>query len=181
MDFEPIINKVAESDLVVFDLEDFWDGRELASFDLAPLLFKGIILREKDFRRAMKALDTSRFANKHVAISCSTDAIVPTWAYMAVAAKLAPVAASVGYGTAAEVSRELISVQLNTHDWLQYAGRNVIIKGCPSEIIATSAYVDAVSSLQKVAAKILGISDRRFNYILADLGWRHQDQRARRP
>ena len=155
MDVEPIINRVAESDLVVFDLEDFWDGRELAAFDLAPLLFKGVILKEKDFRQAMKDLDTSLFDNKHVAVLCSTDAIVPTWAYMAVAAKLAPVAASVGYGTEKEISREFISVELGTHDWSQYAGRNVIVKGCPSEIIPISAYVDAVSSLQKVAAKIM--------------------------
>ncbi|MFV1980736.1 MAG: DUF2480 family protein [Rhodothermia bacterium] len=155
MDFEPIINKVAKSDLIVFDLEDVWDGHEIASFDLAPLLFKGLILKEKDFRLAMKDLEASRFADKHVAVFCSTNAIIPTWAFMAVAAKLAPVAASVGYGTPEDVIRDRISVRLDRHDWSRYAGQNVIIKGCPSDIIPISAYVDAVSALQEVAAKIM--------------------------
>lgn len=155
MDFEPIINKVAESDLIVFDLEDFWDRRELITMDLAPLLFKGLILKERDFRQAMKDLDESQFSNKHVAVTCSTSAVIPTWAYMAVAAKLAPVAASVGYGSHADIVRERISAQLALHNWTQYEGKNVIVKGCPSDMVPTSAYVDAVSALQKVAAKIM--------------------------
>ena len=155
MDFEPIVNKVAESDLVVFDLEEFWDGREVASFDLAPLLFKGLILKEKDFRQAIRELDTSEFADKHVAATCSTDAIIPTWAYMVVVAKLSPVAASVGFGTPEEVVRELISVVLASHDWSAYQDRNVIVKGCPSDVIPTAAYMDAVAALQAVASKIM--------------------------
>jgi len=155
MDFEPIINKVAASDLMVFDLEDVWDGREIASFDLAPLLFKGLILKEKDFRQAMKDLDASQFAGKHVAVFCSTNAVIPTWAFMAVAAKLAPVAVSVRYGRPDDVIRDRILVRLDRHDWSRYEGRNVIIKGCPSDVIPISAYVDAVAALQKVAGKIM--------------------------
>ena len=155
MDFEPIVNKVAESDLVVFNLEDFWDGKEVVSFDLAPLLFKGLILKEKDFRAAIKGLDESAFRDKHVAVSCSTNAILPTWAFMVVAAKLGLVAASVGHGSPEEIIRERIATRLGSHDFSTYRGKNVIVKGCPSDVIPTSAYVDAVSSLQGVAAKIM--------------------------
>ena len=155
MDFEPIVNKVAESDLVVFDLEELWDGREVATFDLAPLLFKGLILKEKDFRLAIRELNASDFADKHVAVTCSTNAIIPTWAYMVVVAKLGPVATSVGFGTPADVVREEMSKVLNGHDWLTYQDRNVIVKGCPSDVIPIAAYMDAVASLQAVAGKIM--------------------------
>lgn len=155
MDFEPVVNKVAQSDLVVFDLEDFWDGHEVVAFDLAPLLFKGLVLKEKDFRQAVKGLDPSEYAGRHVAVFCSSNAIIPTWAYMLVAARVAPVAKSVGVGSPEELVRSRIAAALGSHNWSQYEGRNVIVKGCPSEIIPTSAYVDAVASLREVAAKIM--------------------------
>lgn len=155
MDFEPIVNKVAESELILFDLEEFWDGREVAEMDVAPILFKGLILKEKDFREAVAELVPSEFADVHVAVFCSTRAIIPTWAFMLVAAKLAPMATSVAFGRATDIVRDHVARRLATHDWSQYAGRNVIVKGCPSDVIPTAAYLDAVTALQKVAAKIM--------------------------
>ena len=155
MDTQPIVNKVAASDLVVFDLESFWDGGEVVTLDLAPLLLKGLILKEKDFREAVAAMNPADFEGKHVAVLCSSHAVIPTWAFMLIASKLSTAAASVGHGSPADLIREHLAVQLRTHDWSQYADRNVIVKGCPSDIIPTAAYMEAVSSLQKVASKIM--------------------------
>ena len=155
MDFEPIVNRVAESDLMVFNLEDFWDGGQVREIDLAQYLFKGLILKENAFREAVKELDLEEYRDAHVAVSCSTNAVIPTWAYMLMAARLAPVAASVSYGTTEELVRQKIGTSLATHDWSKYEKRNVIVKGCPSDIIPTAAYLDAVTRLQPVAAKIM--------------------------
>src|SRR5690554_5543501 len=102
---EPIVNRVAESDIVVYNLETLWDGRPVVEFDLAPFLVEGLVLREKPFRDAVKAHDWEQYADKHVAIFCSTDAIVPTWAAMLVASKLTGRAASVASGRAADLVR----------------------------------------------------------------------------
>jgi hypothetical protein len=155
MDAQPIVNKVAKSDLVVFDLESLWDGGEVVELDLAPFLFKGLMLREKDFREAVNSIDTEAFADKHIAVFCSTKAIIPTWAYMLVTSRLSPKARSVGYGSKADLVHEQIMKRLAELDWDKYQDRTVIVKGCPSEVVPTSAYVDVVASLQRVAAKIM--------------------------
>ena len=155
MDTEPIVNKVAQSDLITFDLEKFWDGNEVVSLDLAPFLFKGLILKEHDFRKSVKDLDTGLYSGKHVAVHCSSKAVIPTWAFMLVAAKLGPTVASVAYGTAEDLVRDHLASRLAGHDWSVYEGRNVIVKGCPSPVIPVSAYLDVVSRLQPVAAKIM--------------------------
>lgn len=155
MELGSITNRVAESDLIVFNLEDFWDGKEVVSFDIAPYLFKGLVLREKDFRVAIRDLDTEPFANRHVAISCSTKAIIPTWAHMIIAVRLRSIAASIGFGTPEDIVRDRLTARLTLHDWDKYKGRNVIVKGCPSAVIPTASYVEAVLALQGVAAKIM--------------------------
>src|SRR5690606_5482302 len=103
---EPIVNKVAQSPIKVFNLEDLWDGHEVVEFDLAPFLDQGLILREKKFREAVKTHDWSDFAGKHVALFCSTDAIVPVWAYMLITSRLDGVATSTSLGSASDLVRD---------------------------------------------------------------------------
>jgi hypothetical protein len=155
MDTAPIVNKVAASDLAVFDLESLWDGNEVVTLDLAPFLFKGLVLKEKDFRASIAELELGDYSGKHVAVDCSTNAIIPTWAYMLVASRLHAVAASVAHGSGDDLVRQQMAARIAAHDWSQYEGRNVIVKGCPSEVIPVSAYVAAVAVLQRVAAKIM--------------------------
>ena len=152
---ETIVNKVAESDIEVFDLDALWDGNSVVTFDIAPFLFEGIILKEKDFRTSMKELDWAEYKSKHVAITCSEDAIIPTWAYMLVASKLEHIAQSVGFGEQSELVRDFYVRTLNMLDWSEYENKIVVIKGCSSKTVPMNAYLMATQKLQSVARKIM--------------------------
>lgn len=152
---EPIRNRVAESDIETFNLEALWDGREVVEFDLAEYLIEGLVLREKPFREDMKWHDWSAYTDKHVAIHCSTDAVVPTWASMLVAAKLEGIAASVAFGTKRDLVRDFYVRALEVVDWPLYAGKPVVIKGCANDIVPPGAYVLATQKLQRVARKLM--------------------------
>lgn len=152
---EPIVNRVAESDIVVYNLEALWDGKPVVEFDLAPLLVEGLVLREKPFRDAVKAHDWSPYHDKHVAVFCSTDAIVPTWAAMLVASKLTGRAASVASGRAADLVRDHFTRSLDAEDWSEYEDAIVVIKGCGSKVVPANAYLIATQKLQGVARKLM--------------------------
>ncbi len=152
---EPIVNRVAESDIETFNLEALWDGRVVAVFDLAEFLIEGLVLREKPFREEMKSHDWSVYANKHVAINCSTDAIIPTWASMLVATKLDGIASSVAFGSRADLIRDFYVRVLEAVDWSAYEGKPVVIKGCANDIVPTDAYLIATQKLQGVAKKLM--------------------------
>src|SRR6185436_17145364 len=95
---ELIINKVSESGLVTIDLEEFYPKGETAVFDMKDHLFMGLILKEKEFREAMKNLDLEIYRDKYVALTCTADAVIPMWAYMLAASYLQPVAKDVLFG-----------------------------------------------------------------------------------
>ena len=148
-----IVNRVAGSDLVVYDPAALWAGGEPVELDLAPFLHRGLVLRERDFREAMEAHDWAPYAGRAVAVHCSTAALVPTWAWMLVAARLAG-AASVTHGRAADAVREGIARAAAAEDWGRIAGKPVVVKGCGSAV-PPSAYVAAVRALQGVASKVM--------------------------
>ena len=100
-------NKVAESGILTIDLENYFPAQPIAVFDLKEYLFMGLILKEKDFREALKTLDISAYNNKIVAITCTADAIIPMWAYMLVATLLQPVAAAIIFGNEEEVKKKV--------------------------------------------------------------------------
>jgi hypothetical protein len=152
---EPIINRVAESDIIVFNLEEYWDGRPVDEIDLAPFLFKGLVLREKDFRDQVKAYDWEQHRGHHVALFCSTDAIVPVWAYMLMATKLEDVAAGVAMGRKEDLVRDHFMRGLASESWNRYLDRIVVIKGCGSRIVPQAAYIEATRELQRVASKLM--------------------------
>lgn len=152
---EPIVNRVAESDIEVYDLALLWDGQPVVEFDLAPFLVEGLILREKEFRQHVKEHDWAHYADRHVAVFCSTDAIVPTWAFMLVASKLEGTARSVGYGSAQDVVRDHFVRALEAEDWSRYADQIVVIKGCGNAVVPPNAYLLATQKLQGVARKLM--------------------------
>ncbi len=152
---EPIVNRVAQSEIEVFDLASLWDDRPLIEFDLAPFLFKGLVLREKPFRKSVKEHDWQSYRDAHVAVSCSTDAILPTWAPMLVAARLHGVARSVTFGTGQDLVREFFSRAIEEADWGRYTDRIVVIKGCGGAVVPLSAYMQATQKMQSVARKIM--------------------------
>lgn len=149
-----IVNRVAESDIEVLDLVALVEG-EIAEFDLAPLLYRGLVLREKEFRAAVAALDAAAHAGQHVALFCSTDAIVPPWAWMLLAAHLDGSARSVTVGRADDARREAFVGALAAFDWQRYADRIVVVKGCGTAAVPASAFAQVMNGLMPVARKIL--------------------------
>lgn len=152
---QPIVNRVAESDIEVYNLEELWDGREIVELDIAPFLLEGLVLREVPFREAIKEHDWQQYAGHPVAVFCSTDAIVPTWAFMLVASRLDGIAASVGYGRRADLLRDHFTRALEREDWSRFAGKPVVIKGCGSRVVPPNAYLLATQKLQAVASKLM--------------------------
>lgn len=150
-----IVNKVAASGLITLDLEQYLPKGEWASFDLKDHLFMGLILKEKDFREALKGQDWSAFAGKHVSVFCSADAIIPVWAYMLVSAYLEPVAATVFTGTPEEHRRHLLMENLAAIDLKPYEEGRIVVKGCGEEAVAPFAYAEITRRLRPVARSIM--------------------------
>ncbi|WP_129715314.1 DUF2480 family protein [Pedobacter sp. SYP-B3415] len=152
---ENIVNKVAASGLITFNLEDYLDKGERVIYDIKDNLFHGLILREKDFRDFVKSHDWSQYTGKNVAITCSADAIVPTWAYMLLANRIRPFANEVVFGSLEVLDTLLFQKALSRVDVNSFAGERVVIKGCGDEQIPVSAYVEITSLLTPVVKSIM--------------------------
>ncbi|KYP15796.1 DUF2480 family protein [Flavihumibacter sp. CACIAM 22H1] len=139
---EPITNKIAESGLITLDLETYYPKEEILQFDLATYLFMGLILKEKEFRAAMKEQDWDVYRGKLVAVSCTADAIIPMWAYMLVASYLQPVAAAIYQGTEAEFRKKLFLDRLNEIEGSSFVDQRVVIKGCGDLPLGEYAYFE---------------------------------------
>lgn len=150
-----IVNRVQSSALVTLNLEDYYVSGERVFYDLKPLLFQELILKEKDFRAALKATDWSVYQNKHVAISCTADAIIPTWAYMLVALNLESVATTVFFGSVTEMESYLFRESMAAINWDEYRGAKVVVKGCSKVPVPDAAYVEATTKLKPIAASIM--------------------------
>jgi hypothetical protein len=150
-----IVNKVAESGLVTIDLEDYYPKEETAVFDLKDHLYMGLILKEKEFREALKGYDWAPFQNKDVCITCSADAVIPMWAYMLTASYLQPVAADVVFGTADFMHRLLFLKNLSKINPSDFKDKRVVIKGCGDKDISESAYVEITKQLRPFAKSIM--------------------------
>ncbi len=152
---EEIVNRVANSKLVIIDLEDFYPKGERIRFDISQWLVEGIVLREKDFREKANAHDWSRYTGCYVSLSCSTDAIVPGWAYLLLSLHLAPFAAKTTVGNLEDLESILYAEILQNLDVLEYSDKPVIIKGCAHRPIPQNAYVLLAQKLQPIAKSIM--------------------------
>jgi Protein of unknown function (DUF2480) len=152
---DEIINRVAASPLVTFDLEELYAKGDRMVFDIKEQLFEGVMLKEKDFRAFIKNHDWSQYQGKNMAIICSADAIVPTWAYMLLSVALQPVASSIIFGSLAELESHLFNQSLSAINWQQYKDVKVVIKGCSKVAVPISAYVEVTNRLRPIAAGIM--------------------------
>jgi hypothetical protein len=152
---EPIINKVAESGLITVDLENWYPKGETAIFDLKDHLFMGMILKEKDFREALKNLDWNQYKGKDVALFCSADAIIPVWAWMLAAAYLQPVANEIVMGDEKELHKRTFLKNLSAINVNEYADKRVVIKGCGETPIPDFVYMEITRILRPVVKSIM--------------------------
>jgi len=155
MSNDTIVNKVAESGLVEIDLENFYPKGEVVVFDLKDYLFMGLILKEKDFREALKKQDFTPFRDKLVAVTCSADAIIPVWAYMLVASYLQPLARELVMGDADFLHRTLFLRNIQAINSTAYQDKRVVIKGCGELETGPFAYLEITKLLRPVAKSIM--------------------------
>lgn len=154
MDTE-IINRVAKSDLITLDLEEYYPKGKRILLDIKAWLFEEIMLREKDFRNQIKEHDWNQYTDCFVAITCSADAIVPTWAYMLVATKLAPFSKHFCFGNLEQLEQDLFSKALTKLPIEQFQNAKVVIKGCSKYPVPVYAYTEITRKLQPLATSIM--------------------------
>ncbi len=152
---EPIINKVAESGLITIDLEKWYPRDAVAVFDMKDHLFMGMILKEKDFREALKNLDWEAYRDKNVAVTCTADAVIPVWAYMLVAAYLQPVAKEIVMGDEKELHKSLFLKNLSGIQLSEFADKRIVVKGCGETPIADYVYMEITKLLRPVVKSIM--------------------------
>jgi hypothetical protein len=152
---QEIVNKVANSGLITIDLEELVDKRERVALDIKDQLFQGLLLREKDFRNFIAEHNWEQYRDKHVAVFCSTDAILPKWAFMLLAQALQPFAASVVYGSVEQLETILYQQALTEVNAEEYRDKRIVIKGCGDKDVPTFAYVELTRILTPVAKSIM--------------------------
>jgi uncharacterized protein YqgQ len=152
---EEIKNKVAESGLIQIDLEELYQSGERVLFDLKSWLFEELILKEKDFREQLKNHDWNFYKDKFVAITCSADAIIPTWAYMLLATQLQSFAKRIVFGDLKKLEEELFHDEISKLKSEDYQNQRVVIKGCSNIEVPVSAYVELTALLKPVVKSIM--------------------------
>ena len=152
---EQILNKVGSSAVVTFDLESFFEPGERILLDIKDQLYEGLVLREKPFREFIKSHDWSQYENKYVAIACSTEAIVPTWAYMLLAIALKPFAKRVVFGSLVDLEIENYRNALSKIDWSSFRDAKVVVKGCSKVDVPVAIYVDVADRLRPYANSMM--------------------------
>ena len=150
-----LVNKIAQSGLITLDLEDFFPKEEIVEFDIKDFLFRGLILKEIEFRDAFKQHDWSVYKDKSVAIFCSTDAILPQWSFMLVATYLAIQTTKIYFGTKEKVEYNLFLQTIKNIDETTYKDERIIIKGCGTKTVTGEAYIEITKKLQPVVKSLM--------------------------
>ena len=152
---DEIINRVANSDLITIDLADYAPDLQILEIDLKQFLFEGFILKEKEFRKTLKEFDFSIYTNKVVALFCSSDAIVPMWAYMLTTSYLNKVGHEIHFGTKEEVFQKIFAENIDGIDTLEFEGGKVIVKGCGHIPLTESLYIGITKKLQNTVSSLM--------------------------
>ena len=150
-----IVNRVAKSPLVTIDLETFYPKGDRVLLDLKEVLFQGLILREKDFREWVKQHDWTQYTDKYLAVTCSTDAIIPVWAYMLVATKATPYCKHMILGSLEQLEVSIFEKAIAELQPEDYKDKMVVIKGCSSLPVPDATYLSISSKLQPYVKSIM--------------------------
>ena len=152
---DEIVNKVANSLLEVFDLEDYYQAGIRTQIDISQWLIEGFLLKEKDFREALKTNDWKQYENHFVTIHCSTEAIIPAWAMILVTVYLSPFAKKIVVGKLSDLETALYYEILPALDYSVFQDKSIILKGCSKKPVPESAYILAIQKLQPYAKSIM--------------------------
>jgi hypothetical protein len=152
---ETFVNKVAQSGLITLDPASFYPQGERVVYDIKDNLFMGLMLREKDFREFVKTHDWTQYEGKNVAVTCSADAIVPAWAYMLLANRMAPYAKEVVFGNEEVLETVLFEKNIAKANFEQYRDQRIVLKGCGDVPVPTSAYVELTKRLTPIAKSLM--------------------------
>ncbi|MFN3341052.1 MAG: DUF2480 family protein [Flavobacteriales bacterium] len=152
---DSIVNKVANSGLISLDLSELLPQAELVQLDIADQLWQGMVLKEKDFRAWIASINWSGFTGKYVALNCSSEAIVPVWAYMLIASSLQPYAAGIVFGTIKEMKEELLLNAIGKLNEEEYRDARVVVKGCADIPNQERMLVALTIKLQPVVKSIM--------------------------
>ncbi len=152
---EEIVNRVAQSKLVVVDLETFYPEGKRVLFDIKDWLYEGLVLREKEFRQFVKAHDWTQYQDQFVALTCSSDAIIPAWAYMLITVQLSQIAKKTIIGDLNALESAIYQCIIPDIDTETYKGKPIIIKGCSNKPVPDNAYILLAEHLKPVASSIM--------------------------
>ena len=152
---KPLVNRVANSTLITINLENYFPKTPIKIFDLKDYLFMELILKEKDFRAALKEHDWTQYEGKVLCVHCSTDAILPTWAFMLVTVYAAPFAENIVQSTKEEYLKLAYQTALSELNPADYKDKRIVIKGCSNKPVPTSAYVELTRKLQPHVKSIM--------------------------
>lgn len=152
---DEIINRVANSKLVTIDLEDYYPKGERVLFDIKDWLWEGLVLREKDFRQQAGAHNWQRYQNNYVALTCSTDAIIPAWAFMLLSTYLEPYATKIVIGDLDTLELSIYQDIISELDISEFKDQPIIIKGCSNKPIPDNAYIQLTTKLKPIAKSIM--------------------------
>jgi len=152
---DEIINRVANSKLVSINLEDYYPQGKRVLFDIKDWLFEGLVLREKDFREQVKQFNWSQYENAYVALTCSSDAIIPAWAFILISLQLQPFAKKTVIGTLELLETSIFQDVLNNLDVSEYTNKSIIIKGCSKKPVPQNAYIMLANKLKPFAQSIM--------------------------
>ena len=152
---ENIVNKVAKSPLITFDLEDYYHSGERVVYDIKQNLYQGLVLKEAEFRTFVKENLWSSYQDMNVGIICSVDAIVPTWAFMLIAIKLEPFVNRVVLGDLELLEQSLFQDVISQIDFQEFEGKKVVIKGCSNDKVPQFAYIEVARLLRQYAFSIM--------------------------
>ena len=151
---DTIVNRVAASTLITFDLEKLYQIGSRQSIDLSQWLDQGLLLKEKEFRAQLKAHDWTIYRDKFIALQCSTEAILPSWAFLLVTTHLQPFARKVVLGNLKDLEVQLFTEEIQLLELSPYKDQTVIIKGCSEKTVPQDAYVQLISKLQPVVKSL---------------------------
>ena len=150
-----IINRVANSKLVVIDLEDYYPKGKRTVFDIKDWLFQEFVLKEKDFRELANQHDWSQYQDNYVALICTSDAIIPAWAFMLLTMHLQPYAKRVVVGDLDQLETSIYQDIIQNLDLTEYSDKPLIIKGCTNKPVPSNAYILLSEKLRPIAKSVM--------------------------